>query len=47
MRTKDENNVKLEFLAKSANESFARVTVAAFAAQMSLDNAARLAVYLH
>lgn len=29
-----ENEMKLEFVSKSANESFARVTVAAFAAQL-------------
>ena len=29
-----ENEMKLEFLSKSSNESFARITVAAFAAQL-------------
>ena len=32
-----ENIMKLEFLSKSANESFARVTVAAFASQLDLN----------
>ena len=29
-----DNEMKLEFLSKSCNESFARITVAAFAAQL-------------
>ncbi len=32
-----ENKMKLEILSKSANESFARVTVAAFASQLDLN----------
>jgi len=32
-----ENKMQLEFLSKSANESFARVTVAAFASQLDLN----------
>jgi len=32
-----DNEVKLEFLSKSANESFARVAVAAFASQLDLN----------
>ena len=34
MRNRYENEMKLEFLSKSNNESFARITVAAFAAQL-------------
>lgn len=34
MKENFENEMKLEFISKSANESFARVTVAAFAAQL-------------
>ena len=32
-----ENKMQLEFLSKSVNESFARITVAAFAAQLDLN----------
>lgn len=34
MGTNYENEMKLEFVSKSSNESFARITVAAFAAQL-------------
>ncbi len=34
MNKKFENEMKLEFISKSSNESFARITVAAFAAQL-------------
>ena len=34
MKKSFENEMKLEFISKSSNESFARVTVAAFAAQL-------------
>ena len=34
MKNVYENEMKLEFLSKSNNESFARITVAAFAAQL-------------
>lgn len=34
MKSLYENEMKLEFLSKSSNEAFARVTVAAFAAQL-------------
>ncbi len=34
MNKKFENEMKLEFVSKSSNEAFARVTVAAFAAQL-------------
>lgn len=34
MKEQFENEMKLEFLSKSANEAFARITVAAFASQL-------------
>ena len=34
MKSKIENEMKLEFLSKSNNEAFARITVAAFASQL-------------
>ena len=34
MREQFENEMKLEFLSKSSNEAFARITVAAFASQL-------------
>ena len=34
MKEKCENEMKLEFISKSSNEAFARVAVAAFAAQL-------------
>ena len=34
MKEKYQNEMKLEFISKSANEAFARITVAAFAAQL-------------
>ena len=34
MKEHIENEMKLEFISKSANESFARITIAAFAAQL-------------
>lgn len=34
MSEKFENEMKIEFISKSSNESFARITVAAFAAQL-------------
>lgn len=34
MKERFENEMKLEFLSKSSNEAFARITVAAFAAQL-------------
>ena len=34
MSKKFENEMKIEFISKSSNESFARITVAAFAAQL-------------
>ena len=34
MKSEFENEMKLEFVSKSANEAFARITVAAFAAQL-------------
>ena len=34
MITKYDNEMKLEFLSKSANEAFARIAVAAFASQL-------------
>ena len=34
MRDKFDNEMKLEFISKSSNEAFARVAVAAFAAQL-------------
>ena len=34
MKEKFENEMKLEFISKSANEAFARITVAAFASQL-------------
>ena len=34
MKSEIENEMKLEFISKSANEAFARITVAAFAAQL-------------
>ena len=34
MKEQFENEMKLEFLSKSSNEAFARITVAAFAAQL-------------
>ena len=34
MNKKFENEMKIEFISKSSNESFARITVAAFAAQL-------------
>ena len=36
MKEKIENEMKLEFLSKATNESFARITVAAFASQLDL-----------
>lgn len=36
MKEKIENEMKLEFLSKAINESFARITVAAFASQLDL-----------
>ena len=36
MKDKIENEMKLEFLSKATNESFARITVAAFASQLDL-----------
>ena len=36
MNEKIENEMKLEFLSKATNESFARITVAAFASQLDL-----------
>ena len=33
MNEKFDNEMKLEFISKSANEAFARITVAAFAAR--------------
>ena len=34
MKSEIENEMKLEFISKSANEAFARITVAAFASQL-------------
>lgn len=34
MKKSYDNEMKLEFLSKSSNESFARITIAAFAAQL-------------
>ena len=34
MKEQFENEMKLEFISKSSNESFARITIAAFAAQL-------------
>lgn len=34
MNSRYENEMKLEFLSKSCNEAFARITVAAFASQL-------------
>ena len=34
MKEQFENEMKLEFLSKSSNEAFARITVAAFASQL-------------
>ena len=36
MKERIENEMKLEFLSKATNESFARITVAAFASQLDL-----------
>ena len=36
MKDNIENEMKLEFLSKATNESFARITVAAFASQLDL-----------
>ena len=34
MKEQVENEMKVEFLSKSANEAFARITIAAFASQL-------------
>lgn len=34
MKSEFENEMKLEFISKSTNEAFARITVAAFASQL-------------
>ena len=34
MKNKYDNEMKLEFMSKSCNEAFARITVAAFASQL-------------